>query len=67
MEPERKLITITCQHCGADFEIYDDQILQENDWTEAFDDIYKVSIQCPICLERNILETKGIDGKVTKY
>ena len=53
-----------CDHCGGEFTFNGDTVLHEDDATEAFEDIYVDSIRCPLCWERNILEVKGVDGKV---
>lgn len=61
-----KVYKKTCEHCGEEFNFREDHILHLPDTTDAFKDrdIYINSIICPICWQRNILETKGYDGVV---
>ena len=64
--PKPKTHTLVCQGCGAAVDFNKDDILTLTDWSGAFHDIYKKSVRCPLCLHRNIYETKDIDGTVYK-
>ena len=66
MKEKPKTHKTVCVKCGEDIRFNSDDILTEKDVTLAFPDMYTKSVRCPHCKEKNILEHKNTNNKVTK-
>lgn len=55
-----------CVRCGAEIYFNSGDVLVTNDMSGAFPRMYTKNLFCPYCRERNIIEHRNMDGKVTK-
>lgn len=66
MNSKPKTHWTTCVRCGEPIYFNSGDILVTNDMSGAFPKMYTKNVFCPYCRERNIIEHKNKDGKVTK-